>query len=348
MFNVPLPEIKQKIKDKTGLSEQEVNEKIKEKLKKLSGLISEEGAAHILANELGIKLLDTSNLKIKNIMAGMRHVDIIGKATQVGTVKEFASQNRAGKLGSFSLHDETGSIRVVLWNDQAEFVTKINQGDVVKIKAAYVRNNTGKIELHLNDLSKIAINPEGETVNFSVHLERKQIKALTEQDQNVELLATIVQVYEPRFYEVCPTCNKKVKLQDGVFICDAHKEVIPSYGYLLSLFLDDGSSNIRTVFFKSQMQNLLAMDDAQILQFRTSLQDFEVKKNDLLGSIVKVIGRVSQNQNFNRTEFVVNKVFLNPDPEQELQKLNKDLPKLEPKKYEDDELYTLEELEEIE
>ena len=55
MFKLPLQDIINKIKEKTELSEAEINSKINQKLDQLSGLISKEGAAHIIANELGVK-----------------------------------------------------------------------------------------------------------------------------------------------------------------------------------------------------------------------------------------------------------------------------------------------------
>ena len=81
MIKLPLSDIISKIKQKSQLSEQEINAKIDKKLDQLSGLISKEGAAHIIANELGIKLFEETSgrLQIKNILAGMRNVETLGK-----------------------------------------------------------------------------------------------------------------------------------------------------------------------------------------------------------------------------------------------------------------------------
>ena len=57
-------ELISKIKEK-GLQEQEIETKITEKLEQLNGLISKEGAAHLIANELGVKLFeDVGEIKI--------------------------------------------------------------------------------------------------------------------------------------------------------------------------------------------------------------------------------------------------------------------------------------------
>src|SRR3989344_7461955 len=119
MIKIPIEDIYAKIREKASITDQEIDEKINLKLKQLSGLISREGAAHIIANELGIKLFDavSGRLQIKNILPGMRSVETIGRVRQLYEVHSFQSENRSGKVASFILGDETGFIRVVMWGD---------------------------------------------------------------------------------------------------------------------------------------------------------------------------------------------------------------------------------------
>ena len=56
MINIPVETVLTKLKE-NGLSDEEIETKIKQKMDQLSGLISREGAAHIIANEMGIKVL---------------------------------------------------------------------------------------------------------------------------------------------------------------------------------------------------------------------------------------------------------------------------------------------------
>ena len=58
MIKIPYEDIISKIKSGSKLSEEEIEAKIEAKLKQLSGLISKNGAAHIIANELGVKLIE--------------------------------------------------------------------------------------------------------------------------------------------------------------------------------------------------------------------------------------------------------------------------------------------------
>jgi len=165
MIKVPKDMIISKIKEKTGISDKELNSKIKDKLDQLSGLISEEGALHIIANELGVKVMDdVGKLQVKNVLSGMRNVEITAKVVKLYEVREFARENRKGKVGNFLIGDETGVIRVVAWNDKADLLSKLKEGDVVKILSGYSRENQGKPEIHLGDKTTVDINPDGEKI----------------------------------------------------------------------------------------------------------------------------------------------------------------------------------------
>ncbi|MFH1510057.1 MAG: OB-fold nucleic acid binding domain-containing protein [Candidatus Woesearchaeota archaeon] len=327
MIKIPYEDVISKIKEKSGISDAEISEKISAKLKQLSGLISKEGAAHIVANELGVKLFEkvSGRLQIKNILAGMRDVETVGRVMFVNAPKEFQTENRSGKIGSFVLADETGSIRVVCWGNQCDKMVGLDQNAVVKIKGGYVRENNTTKEVHLNDRSLMIVNPKGEVVpEIEVqkrHVSRKTIKELQEKDSDVELLGTIVQAFEPKFYEVCPSCQKRVRQDSGGFVCDQHSKVIPSYSYVLNVFLDDGTENIRVVFFRDQVEGLLKKDRESVLAMKDNLEMLENLKTDLLGNIIKVSGRVTKNQMFDRMEFVAQSVDPSPNPEEEIEKL---------------------------
>ena len=80
MIKIPYEEIVLKINENTKMPASEIEERVERKLKQLSGLISREGAAHIVANERVGKVFEPLNgkLQIKNILAGMREVETIG------------------------------------------------------------------------------------------------------------------------------------------------------------------------------------------------------------------------------------------------------------------------------
>jgi len=321
MINVPVQDIIVKIAKNSGLSESEIRDKIKAKIDQLYGLVSEEGAAHILANEYGIKLFEVSGeLKIKDILMGMKSVDVVGKVIRKYELREFNTEKRKGKVANLMMGDETGTIRVVFWNDKTNDFTQIKDEDIVKIKGAYVRDNAGRKELHMGDSSHIIINPANVSVNAREKKEyaKKHIAELAE-GMSAEIMGTILQVFDIKFFEVCSKCNKRLRMRDESFACDEHGIQTPMYNYVMNVYLDDGTGNIRTIFWKQQSQRLLKLNDNEFNAIRIAPEMFEKYKTDMLGVQIKVLGTVKNNI-MGRLEFNSEIVFtdLNPDHEIEL------------------------------
>jgi replication factor A1 len=322
-----------KIEQKAGLSRAQLEERVSAKLKQLSGLISKEGAAHIIANELGVKLLENSG-KIKDIYAGMRSIEFAGKVQTVYPLNTFSRQDGTqGKVSSCMVADETGVMRVVGWGEQAEAVSHLEPGTIIKVAGGFAKeNNRGFAEVHLNERAQLVMNPVGITigeVKQRAAAVRKEIKALQDNDENVEILGTIVQVFDPRFFEICPTCNGRAREQEpssGVFVCEKHGAVKPEYAFVMNVFVDDGTENIRCVLFRQQAERLLGKTIDQIRPFRQTPEQFEPIKTELLGQIVKFVGRAKKNTFFDRLEFNVQLVFPNPDPKEELARLQATTP----------------------
>lgn len=330
MIQMPLQDMINKIVEEAGVTEEQVNEKIKQKLDQLSGLISKEGAAHIIANELNVKLVPQKAgvLKLKDLLVGMRDIETAGKVVNNFGMREFQVGDRTGKVANLVIADETGSIKMVCWGEQAAKAGACKEGDIIKIAGAYMKVNQGNNEVHMNDRSLLTINPEGIKIDVaagggSAGVQRKKIEELAENDQNVELLATIVQVFDPKFFEVCPECGKRTKQsEDGSFNCFEHGRISPAFSYLINTYLDDGSGNIQAVFFRNLFEDLADKKSDQLLQYKDNPSAVDQLKTDLLGNMIKVSGRINKNSMFERLEFVVQSVDINPDPEEELKALD--------------------------
>ncbi|MBN2457740.1 hypothetical protein JXB31_01255 [Candidatus Woesearchaeota archaeon] len=346
MIKMAYPEIIEKIKEASSIAESEIEERIKNKMSMLSGLISKEGAAYIVANELGVKLVQTSGmLQIKNVLVGMRSVETAGKVMRKFPINEFERNGKPGKVGSFIIADESGQLRVTAWHDMTDQLSRFSEGDIVKIIGGYVRENNGAKEIHLNSNSKLVINPEGITINIKVmpagadgqtgtgtaqeamqKAERKKISDLTESDSNIEIFGTVVQVFDPRFYPVCPQCNRKAEQTGSGFRCAEHGAIEADYSFVINAFIDDGSDNIRVVFFRNQALNLFKQTKEQMLAYKNAPETFDRLKTELLGEQVKVIGRVTKNEMFDRLEMIARVVFRDIEPEQEIARLKASSP----------------------
>jgi len=312
MIKLSYDEAVAKIKELSTLSEEEIHSNVNAKLEQFSGLVSKEGAAHILANELGIKLIDTTSAKLKvaNILAGMQNVEVLTKVLAAYPARQFNSNGRTGQVGSAILGDETGTIRSVFWNEQANKLAFMNKGDILKLKGVYVKENRNKVlELHFNNRSTMVLNPPGETVEVKERvIARKRLNEITDNDTLVEVLGTIIEVFDLRFYEICEKCGKRARPEEGNFICTEHGSVTPKYAYVLNVFLDDGTAAVRTVFFRNMAQQFLKKSDDELLAFKDAPEGFEQVKNDALGNFIRVSARVNKNEMFNRIELIANNV----------------------------------------
>jgi len=277
----------------SGISTEEIERKIEAKQAKLAGLISREGAAQIIAAELNVNF-NKQPIKISQIVPGMRKINLIGKIINLFPIRTYNKNNRTGRIGSFILADDTSNIRTVLWDENhIDLIDKrkITQDCVVEINNASVRNG----EIHLSSFSEL--NLSNKPINNVVIEKPSFQKSVVEfnPNDNVSTRAFIVQIFEPRFFEVCPNCKKKVIDSE----CQEHGKVIPEKKALLNFVIDDGSDSIRSTMFSDVLEKIIPKEQ---------LEDFEVfakKKQDLLGKEMLVTGQVRKNQMYNNNEFIV-------------------------------------------
>ncbi|MBL7100830.1 MAG: hypothetical protein ISS23_02640 [Nanoarchaeota archaeon] len=310
MLKINYEDIKRRIKEEKEISDAEIEEKVKQKLDQLSGLVSREGAAHIVANELGVKIfpdMQKKRYKIKEIIAGLRGVEVVGRIIKKYEARTFNKNGREGKVASMLLGDETGVLRIVLWDEnhinQAE---QMQENDIIKVVNAYSKENQGFREVHLGNRSEIILNPEGENIEAIQQrrdFSQKKIDELQAGDL-VKVLGTIVQVFEPRFYEACPECNKKLAIEGDKKVCPEHGPVASKHIPILNFIFDDGTGNIRVVCFRDTVEKILNQTEEQVQKYRENLAEFETVKNELQGKHLMITGRATKNEMFDRLEFI--------------------------------------------
>ncbi len=325
MFKISLEDVKKKIIEKSGMSAEELDAKIKSKIDKFSGMVSEEGAAHIIANEMKVELFSQDekqgSFKINKLMPGMRNVEIVAKVIRNYGLREFNTSNGEGKVTSLVVNDGTGFTRLVGWHAMAEQIEKAKENDIIKADGIFIKENKrGNKEAHLTDSSNILMNPEGVKIDVQANslYTSKKVSTINEKDEMVRVIGTLINVFDVRFFPKCPECNKKAVARDDAFFCNEHGEVQPAYSYVLNALLDDGSGIIRTIFWKNQLEALTGKNEDEIRSFREKPDEFENIKMDLLGSIIKLEARVTKNDMFDRIELHAQRVYPKLDPQEEL------------------------------
>jgi ssDNA-binding replication factor A large subunit len=304
-------ELLQKIIEKTGLKEEEVQKKILEKQRELSNLVSKEGAAYIIAKELGLDVFPKTKrrLEIKNVVPKIRDLKLTARVVRVFETRNFEKNGKKGKVASIILGDESGSMRLSLWDNQTDIIEKLKPGMAIETFGAYTKDNgLGGVEIRLGNKGGIRILEQSdlpvlEKLQKSSELGRKNIADLKE-GEIAEIRASVVQLFETSiFYEVCPQCETRVIKDGNDFKCPEHGKVEPAKTIVLSGIIDDGTGNIRAVFFRNVALDLIGMDIKQALE----REDFFENLN-ILGKEFVMIGKSRKNKMFNRLEFVVNNV----------------------------------------
>ena len=249
-------EILDKIVKERGISKEEVEKKINKKMEEFKDLITKEGAAYIVAHELGIRLVSSSSrLKIGNIIPGLRRVDFVGRVLKIYPKIKYERNGKENEVQSILVGDETGRIRVAIWSKGIiGKIEDLKEGDVVRVSGAYSRENKfGKSEVHLRDSSKLEINPNGVDVPPLEELWQKieRVDIATLEEGRFEIKGTLVYIFEPTEFNACPKCGRKLVGN----ICEEHGEVEPVKAKVQSIILDDGTGNVRVTLFRDLANN---------------------------------------------------------------------------------------------
>ncbi|MEK6844786.1 MAG: DUF2240 family protein [Nanoarchaeota archaeon] len=302
MKDVNYETVLEKIARASGLNKEEIREKIKAKRAKLSELISYEGAAQIVAVELGISF-ENEKLKINELLPGMRKVNVVGKIIDLFPVRTFkGKKGEESKVVNFVLADDTSNIKIVLWDTNHISLIeggRVKKGSTLELNNASMRGN----ELHLGSFSELKISNElfddSKIVTEKVVSEKKISDFAV--SENVRTRAFILQTFEPKSFNVCPECSKKATADGENFVCATHGKIVPEKRYLMTIVLDDGTETIRAVLFHENLSKigLTELDNIERLISQ---------REDLLGKEMVFSGQVRNNKFFNQPEFIVDKI----------------------------------------
>ncbi len=199
------------IVDETDLGREEVTEKIERKQEELSGFITAEGAANIVARNQGItperEEPEVRKLLIEDLSEGMSNVDIVGRVSRIFEPREFERKDGSkGKVANIVLMDKTGEIRTVLWGKMSKLVSEreIQKGDIIQIRGAYIkRGQSGNPELHLGRRGQVEVHPDDERTEDLPSLSDVKIK-IADLDSNLEfvdIVGRVIAVTAPREFE---------------------------------------------------------------------------------------------------------------------------------------------------
>ncbi len=290
----------EKISRISGLDKEELERRVEAKRAKLAGLISREGAAQVIAAELGINF-DNEKVKINELLPGMRKVNVVGKVINLFPVRTFERNGKENKVVNFFMADDTSNIKVVLWDtNHIDLIEKgdVKEGVVVEISNASIRDN----EIHLGSFSEFKLSKEVlDNVKTEKIVKEKNIFDFRVGESS-KTRAFVVQVFQPKFFNVCSQCKKKVTLEGDAFNCQEHGKVVPEKRYLLNVVLDDGTDTIRAVAFN---------EAADKFGLKISSEEEMIppeQRENFIGKEMVFTGDIRNNKYFNTPELIIENV----------------------------------------
>ena len=93
-------------------------------------------------------------MTVKDLQIRQGNVDIELDIVDVGEPREFEKFGRTGRVSTAIAKDETGDIKLTLWNDD---IDKVKAGDKIKITNGYVSEWQGEPQLTTGKFGKMEV-----------------------------------------------------------------------------------------------------------------------------------------------------------------------------------------------
>ncbi|MCK4380957.1 MAG: hypothetical protein KAW51_07425 [Candidatus Lokiarchaeota archaeon] len=240
-----------------GLSENEINSQINEKLTEYQGFMTKEGALYLIGKEKGIdvyssdpniqkeieELIDYNDfaILIADVIEEMQNIVIAGRITDIFGINNFTKKDgTSGIVGSFQICDLSSCIKIVLWNKQVKDMENkyFKKGEIVQVIGGYSKKGIAdNLEIHLSRQGKLVLAPEDVTLpkikkneNLNVHEEKFGKKSSK---------FTIEELHMKEGF---------IRFVKGIVQIDKFKELTLKNGeksFLLKLILSDDTASIK-------------------------------------------------------------------------------------------------------
>lgn len=137
---------------------------VEQKKTESHGLLSDEGAIRLVAQQLSIASLPSASVsdqRIVSVHAGLNNSTITGQIVSVGENREFTrSDGSQGKVLRIRVGDASGEITCVFWDSLADMVARegLTPGSQVRLLHGYTKQAMGgEIEFHLGSRASFQI-----------------------------------------------------------------------------------------------------------------------------------------------------------------------------------------------
>ena len=239
--------------------------------------------------------------KIHQLEEDERNTRLMARVIDLYEPNQFQREDGSiGLVRSVEIADETGVIRVSLWDDKAEI--PLNIGDAIKIENPRISFRNDNLELSVGRTTNLVKlrEKEAEKLPSFKDLEEKiytskKIDEIEEEDRNIKVKGEISEVYSDQIiYPMCTNCNKRLEFVEDAYICDFCGEEIeePNYLMIIPVRIADDTADIRATFFRKQAEKLIGITSQQGQEIIDKTGDegsLAEKAQDLIGKEIIII-----------------------------------------------------------
>jgi replication factor A1 len=182
-----------------AISRENFLQRIQEKVENMGGLCDELMAAMLVANELGFSDADRDSVKIKNITAERGLVNFVARIISILDTKEFTrNDGTIGRVGNLIVGDETGKIRVNLWDNMVDLIKaeKIKVGNTFQI-SGYAKQGYSGVEVNVGNNGVLTESEE----DIDVSVSSQNIKDIKDGMGDLNLTGKILEISEVRTFQ---------------------------------------------------------------------------------------------------------------------------------------------------
>jgi replication factor A1 len=229
---------------------------------------------------------------------------IIGRVIELFDSRKIEREDGDLLVRNIEIADDTGSIVVVLWNDDTN--KEFELGQAIKLQNPRFRYNerSNRVEANVSGATTILDPSESELEKLPSHEELmemifapKTIESLYEDDTNVHITATIKEVSTDRTILVkCPNCRASVEESTEEYVCDNCGHVFdePDYTLMIPTRIEDETGEIQATFFDNLAEELIGMKKEEVISLIVDdVYGIEDKLEDLVGQTIEIIANVS-------------------------------------------------------
>lgn len=181
------------------ISKEDFLQRVRKKVESMGGLCDEPMAAMLVANELGFSDVGRDSVKIENITADSGQVNFVAKVVSVFDTREFTrNDGTIGRVGNIIVGDETGKIKVTLWDNMADLIKdeKIKAGQTFQI-SGYVKQGYSGVEVNIGNNGVLAKSEE----DIDVAASSQKIKDVKDGIGDLNLTGKVLEISEIRTFQ---------------------------------------------------------------------------------------------------------------------------------------------------